>query len=197
MPLTTSDTFQEITLRLVQVYYVDLYYRLSDGTRDRLSFYNGDIPSGHAQRADLDVLQEIYASADGFRDADGNAVAIKLNDFARGGLTIFNDAALEINGFVNPLINGSYDRLANMLAVLGALLLEGSVNADSVTNRPGVTSYSRADLSPKRAPRKAVPFKSRWPASISLFSTATPSLPSTCFLLTKPRPMQRWAIAPM
>ena len=135
MPLTTSDTFQEIALNLGQVYHVKLYYVLSDGTSDRLYFYGGDLSSDHYQRADLDVLQEIYASADGFRDADGNAVAIRLNDFARGGLSIFNDAALEINGFVNPLINGSYDRLANMLAVLGALLLEGSVDADSVTNR--------------------------------------------------------------
>ena len=135
MPLTTSDTFEVIELRLVQRYSVRIVYVLSDGTLVRLDLYGGDLPSGHAQRADLDVLQEIYASADGFLDADGNTVTIRIIGYARGGITISDIANLEINGFVNPFIDGSYDRLANMNKVLGAFLLEGTVDEDTTTAR--------------------------------------------------------------
>ena len=48
----------------------------------------GDLPSDHEDRADLDVLQEIYASSDGFQDADGNDIAVKASGFFRGGTAI-------------------------------------------------------------------------------------------------------------
>ena len=39
------------------------------------------------------------------------------------------------NGFPNPLIPGSFERTANMHAVLGAFTLEGSVEEDATTAR--------------------------------------------------------------
>ena len=42
---------------------------------------------------------------------------------------------LEANGFPNPLIEGTFERTANMLTVSGAFLLEGAVAEDTTTAR--------------------------------------------------------------
>ena len=136
MPLTTSDTFSRILISLRGGPTIKLYHEKSDRSYGNIYFEDGvDVPSGHADRADLDVLQEIYASADGFQDDDGNDIAVRVTGFHRGGLAIRDAGLLEANGFPNVLIPGSIARAGNMDEVLGALLLEGTVDEDATTAR--------------------------------------------------------------
>ena len=60
----------------------------------------------------LGILQEINGSTDGFRDADGNSITPILQE-APNGITDVDE--LENNGLVNPLSEGSYERLANLM----------------------------------------------------------------------------------
>ena len=85
MPLTSSDTFTSVRFTLTfDGYKITINYRLSDGSHDRIEFLGGDLPGGHSQQADLDVLREIYASADGFRDAGRERCCYwRVNDFAQ------------------------------------------------------------------------------------------------------------------
>ena len=81
-------------------YTISISYDLSDGAYDTLLVLKGgDLPSDHEDRADLDVLQEIYASSDGFQDEDGNDVAVKASGFFRGGTSIEDLELLEANGY--------------------------------------------------------------------------------------------------
>ena len=134
MPLTTSDTFSRVRLKLSGD-IVRLSYDLTDGSWDTIYFDEGELPDGHAQQADVDVLREIYASADGFQDGDGNDLAVLVGLFYRDGTAVNDPALLEANGFPNPLLTGTYERLANLNKVRGALLLEGSVEEDATTAR--------------------------------------------------------------
>ena len=82
------------------------------------------------------MLQEIYASADGFLDSDGNSVTPTI---AGGGETtngIQVVADLEDNGIVNPLIEGYEDRIRIPAQVDGAFMQGGTEFAtDSVSGR--------------------------------------------------------------
>ena len=136
MPLTISDTFQRVLLTLRKEYRITLFYKLSDGSYDTITFQGGDLPSTDAKRPDLDVLQEIYASADGFQDEDGNDIVVEANAFAKNGVSDTRCMPCwRPTVFPTRLIDGSFDRVANMLTVLGAFLLEGSVDEDTTTAR--------------------------------------------------------------
>ena len=133
-PLTTSDTFRRVKLTLGRD-TVKLYYDMPDGSYDSIYFENGELPDGHADQDDVAVLREIYASADGFQDADGNNITISLGAFDRDGVEINDVALLEANGFPNVFIDGSYERAKSLSKVHGAFLLEGTVAEDTTTAR--------------------------------------------------------------
>ena len=101
----------------------------------------------------LAVLQEIYASDDGFLDADDNAVAIEMRN-----CPFTNDVAeLPKHGFLNPLDADSWDEWIAFLKIRGRfqegaeITNEGDVhlhfNFDAQPFAPpdGVTEYSLAD----------------------------------------------------
>ena len=92
--------------------------------------------SGTQDATDLGILQEIYGSTDGFRDADGNSITVIVRQ-GPDGITDADD--LEINGHLNPLSADSYERVANLKAVFGTFLQAASVEEDSDTGRRDIS----------------------------------------------------------
>ena len=89
--------------------------------------------------AKLVILQAIYASADGFRDADGNAVVPLLlrNEGLPPGVTVAN---MEVYGYPNPLIAGADDRWQNARNVEGAFQTHASVEEDATSGRRDIVT---------------------------------------------------------
>ena len=81
--------------------------------------------SGTDDATNLGILQEIYASGDGFQDADDNDVIVGIGGNIYPGISSVED--LEDNGLFNPLIVGSFERIAEghkMRALLNRGMVE-------------------------------------------------------------------------
>ena len=91
---------------------------------------------GSDDLANLEVLQDIWASDDGFQDADGNAVVITLGRYAFG--TTLD--SLEEHGWWNPLHEGSYERWIDDQLIRGAHVREATYSEHATTGRPAITS---------------------------------------------------------
>ena len=93
-----------------------LYYELTDGTSEYLSLWEGYtvIANYPAVVGPLTVLQNIYASADGFLDADGNSIAVTVTQFPHGT----TPESLSDHNYWNPLDVGSWARREFRLQML-------------------------------------------------------------------------------
>ena len=83
---------------------------MEDGTRHSV-YFNDFIPPavGTDERATLDTLQTVYASADGFRDADFTRVLPEVREYPYGT----TPQSVSDRGFWNPLDADDYVRFAN------------------------------------------------------------------------------------
>ena len=132
MALTTTSRFKSVTLLYPFASQLNSCRAiLTDGTQVSIGLIAGEPASGTQAATDLGILQDIHASDDGFMDADGDAVTVTLSE-GPVGLTLDD---LEPNGFVNPLLAGSYDRIANLKAVRGALMKHATVVDDATSGR--------------------------------------------------------------
>ena len=75
----------------------------------------------------LAVLQEIYASDDGFVDADGESVEIEERDIPYG-VTV---AEMEDNNYANPFVAGSWQRWEKERAMRGSWQQHGDLDEDA------------------------------------------------------------------
>ena len=113
----------------------------SDGDRHYVSGialgnYVGDWLANVVPGSDIDILQTIYASEDGFRDGDGNAVIVTLNSAPPELVTL---ADIDAHGLLNPFDSDSYDRWIarqQMVALLREGLDEDSTPPGWRTNFP-------------------------------------------------------------
>ena len=139
MALTATDRFRHVRLGFNPLSQAvpELGYSTVAGDAVSFVFDNGeDLPSGHAHRAELDILQEIYASTDGFLDEDGNRITVTAFGFLAGGNAITDADDFESHGLWNPLIDGSYDRWVASRKAIGAFLLEeAQVTEDPTSGR--------------------------------------------------------------
>ena len=123
MPITTTSTFTELSLnRISATEDVQVNWKSPDD--------NGSVLKALSDpdNADLAVLQEIYASADGFGSS-----AVGVFNYPPQ-VTSFAD--IELHGFPNPLIAGFYDRhIAKGEAVAVFGLESAEVTEDSVSGR--------------------------------------------------------------
>ena len=103
---------------------------ITDDTVSEQGHISFPIREGSDKEALLATLQEIYASATGFVDSNGDASYLVLE---AQGITDFAD--LESNGYANPLIAGWEGREANLRQVRGTFLKEATVAKDSNTGR--------------------------------------------------------------
>ena len=92
--------------------------------------------SGENGYDELVILQEIYASSDGFRDADGNSITILVQGFTYGTTL----ESIEEHGFYNPLDPDSYARYLENRKVAGAHAAHAEVEEDSITGRKDVVT---------------------------------------------------------
>ena len=102
------------------------------------------VVSGSSDADDLETLQEIYASEDGFQDSDDNNITGRVYQLA--GITDADD--LESKGYANPLIAGFMDRVANREKVGGAFLMHAEVETDDTTGRADIKTAG--GITPKR-----------------------------------------------
>ena len=132
MALTSSSRFDRVKVSRNSRYPGSgLNIWVDDGSK-----YGWDLKidglSGNSQ-SELEVVQDIWASSDGLRDTDGNAVAIEMSRF-HSDITDVDD--LEDHGYPNPLLEGSYERWLNtVLNVEGHFLKTSEVEVDSDTGR--------------------------------------------------------------
>ena len=120
--ITTSDRFSSVTHNFSE--------RRIHGfsqvrfTTDEDPSVSGDIglveggllPAAGSEEGDnLRVLQDIWASSDGFRDADGNSITVRLNDCP----FTTDIGELESHGYLNPFDADSWDRWVEFLKMRG------------------------------------------------------------------------------
>ena len=89
----------------------------------------GVFPTSGDEFDNLTILQEIYASENGFQDADGGEI-IPIAGGIPGEIAV---ADLESHGIPNPLIEGFADREETSQNIEGAFLQRGSHNEDTDT----------------------------------------------------------------
>ena len=140
MTLAVTDRFRGLVLQFNPIGsppVPELSYATVDGDSGSFIFIDGkDLPSDHPDRADLDILQEIYGSADGFIDEDGDPAPITATGFLVGGNIITDVRDFESHGLWNPLSAGSWDRWVASRKTLGAFLLEeAEVTEDATSGR--------------------------------------------------------------
>ena len=85
---------------------------------------------------DLAVLQDIWASDDGFQDGDGNDITPDLYRYPLGTEL----SSLEEHGWWNPFHEGSYERWIDNQLILGAHVREAEYSEHADTGRPAITS---------------------------------------------------------
>lgn len=113
-----------------------------------------DKPEQHHTNADLAILQQIYASADGFLDVDGNAFIPHLAGVPFG-LSIDE---LEEYGIWNPLDSGSYARWAKQQEANSLILQgEGDFSRDATTGLPTVEHGGNFKVTETEATGQTIP----------------------------------------
>ena len=134
MALTASSRFNYVRILFGFGVIDSVDYQTTDNDFGRIGLRYDYPASGSQDRTDLEILQEINESADGFRDADGNSVDVELS-----GVRNFEDIEdLEPNGYPNPLATNGYQRWETKQKIEGALQADGSFERDSTTGVPTI-----------------------------------------------------------
>ena len=139
--ITTSDTFDRLYARFNPEFYlgVSQLYAITDAATPvvvDIRFSNG-LPDEDTNDADdLEVLQDIWASDEGFQNTDGDDITPKLSGFPLG--TTFE--SLEEHGWWNPFHEGSYERWIDNQLIAGAHVREAEYSEHDTTGRPAITS---------------------------------------------------------
>ena len=104
----------------------------TDGlTPEYASVYLSSFTGASITTALLITLREIYASAAGFVNEDGDSIDVRVENL----YNITTAEELEPNGYANPLIAGYEERATTLRQVQGTFLREASVRKDSNTGR--------------------------------------------------------------
>ena len=139
--LSLSSRFTRINLSWNLSGYVStIRFQTSTDSDDTTLYTN--IPSIYenpASDSHLGILQAIYASDDGFLDADGNALAPALSSFALSETKPTIEELAEYGGF-NPFDANGYSQWLAKRQVDGAFIREGTYSEDADTGRPRVES---------------------------------------------------------
>ena len=101
MAFTTSSTVSRVTLGISGTYIKDIEAVLDGddtGTRIHIPLSTGYPASGTQARTDLEIMQTIYNSDDGFQDADSNDITVFMH-------SIYGDTPEDLseNNLWNPL----------------------------------------------------------------------------------------------
>ena len=136
MAFTTSDRFAVAAIGTIDINpsQINVYLRNTNGDEFRyeFAFYEHHTPeSGTQKHTDWGILKEIWASADGFTDSNGDAITFYVLQNPIGHE--LTPAEHEARGYYNPLREGSYEAYVNRLEIDGALVTDGSLERDATT----------------------------------------------------------------
>ena len=129
-----------------------LKYSSDETPRQFDTLYVAIYPSAGASRDTLEILQQIYASADGFMDADGNAVIPTIQGDGETTKGIQVVAELENNGIANPLIVDYQHRRFVPTQFSGVLLQDGEITKDDDLDQSTILLKAKLELPDKAAP---------------------------------------------
>ena len=133
MVLTLTSTFEAVYVGVDAASRLPsgVWWREDDDERSQGSAHINVITEGGAATGDLAIIQQIYASDDGFQDSDGNTVAPTVETWP-----ISTDVEdLEGHGLWNPLDADSYARYLKKRQLEGDLARRVDRTADSDTER--------------------------------------------------------------
>ena len=139
--ITTSDAFQSVQLSFdsSSTLGISTVYARTDADTPvvvSITMRNGFPSSGSDAFDNLEVLQDIWASDDGFQDGDGTGITPTVFYYPFGS----DVDALEEHGWWNPLHEGSYERWVDDQLIRGAHVREATYSEHATTGRPAVTS---------------------------------------------------------
>ena len=143
MALTTDSRLSEISFSFLQLPQIpsSIQYVTDEATpvAGSISLKDGIKPtypaSGTGERDRLEILQEIYASDDGFRDANGDSITVTVLDYDYGD-TLEN---VDSYGPYNPFVAGAWDAYLQAKTTSIVLGEETSIERDDDTGRPDIT----------------------------------------------------------
>ena len=132
--ITTSTRFDSISFSMNSLPLSEASVTLVTATDviKKWNYLEGEPAAGTEEGDNLAVMQEIFASTNGFQDEDGNALDVYLSDTFPHGVDL---ADFEEHGLFNPFVEGSYDRLINRMKVEGAFQLHATVETEADTGR--------------------------------------------------------------
>ena len=134
MPIDGTTRFESITIYSPLVAF-QLYARPTSGpTYVWLWKRPGLLLDYRSSESDLIALQALYASSDGIRDANGNAVPITWDSDS------IDPDDIPKTGWFNPLIPGAFEEWQNAQEVSSIFGDEVVISRDSTTGRPDFAS---------------------------------------------------------
>ena len=133
MALTTASRFLYVSVAYsVGRIPASIGYRTTDDSRGYILLYPWPA-AGSASLAELVILQEIWASSDGFLDADGNAIIVGIGEHPIPDHSVPIEDYAGI-GLINPLDPNSYPNSIDLSKVQGAFAQHGSVEEDAISS---------------------------------------------------------------
>ena len=138
MAFTTSSTVSEVLIGMGVNYISDIEARLDgDDAGERVLIYlSSEYPtSGTQARTDLEIMQTIYNSDDGFQNTDGNDVTVRVSDVYGG-----SPEGLSENNLWNPLHADGEDEYDRWRDGIKAASLYTTEKKDITFNADGTVS---------------------------------------------------------
>ena len=138
MAFTTSSTVSRVTLGISGTYIKDIEAVLDGddtGTRIHIPLSTGYPASGTQARTDLEIMQTIYNSDDGFQDADSNDITVFMH-------SIYGDTPEDLseNNLWNPLHADGEDEYDRWRDGIKAASLYTTEKKDITFNTDGTVS---------------------------------------------------------
>ena len=153
MAATISTSTRFTTVRVdtddydLSIRYVS--FVTSTGIRGGATISNQRFPAdGSTALADWEVLQEIYASADGFLDANGDSLTIEIGSALPSFIETVAD--LEPNNLWNPFRAGSWEDWATQKEIINTLGQDGDVERDAITGHPTIGFEGEIEVKGRR-----------------------------------------------
>ena len=144
MPLGITSRFKFISVAYQDPVISSISWALSDGERDHITMGQSYSPmpnypdTGSDELAALEILRDIYASDDGFLDADDAEVVPRVQGFPHGTTV----ESLTKYGGYNPFVDGAYEDWFASQDIRGVEAEGASVERDADTNKPTIIYQS-------------------------------------------------------
>ena len=127
MALTSSSQFVRVVVGFDYTVHILgwVHFTTTDGDIGTIYLTKGYPEAGTDDRTDLEILQTIYASSDGFQDENGDSLTVTIGTGAKPAFISSIDD-FEANGIPNPFIAGSWERWLTLPRFGGTFTEDGA-----------------------------------------------------------------------